>query len=72
MNRVRAVREALGISLRELARQVGVGPPILSRAERGLAPFYPALRRRVSAALRIDETRLFPAEMRETKQAKRR
>ena len=58
-NRVRQVREALGIPLKELARKAKVGSPILSRAERGLSPFYPALRRRVSEALEIKEDRLF-------------
>ena len=65
ISRVRAVRLALGIPLRRLAAQVGVGAPTLSRAERGQQPFYPALRKRVSAALGIDESRLFPAETRD-------
>ena len=59
---VRAVRQALGISLREVARRAGISHPLLSRAERNPALFYPALRRRVAEALGISEDRLFPAQ----------
>lgn len=59
---VRKIRQALNIPLIALAAECGVSPPILSRAERFQAPFYPALRRRVAAALGIPEARLFPEE----------
>lgn len=45
----RALREAAGISLRELARELGVDPTTLSRWERGLA--RPGRRDRARALL---------------------
>lgn len=68
-NRVRRVREALGIGLRELAREVNVSAPLLSRAERGCGEFYPALRKRVAKALGVEEDLLFAGEATEQKAA---
>ncbi len=54
-NRLRAFREAAGISLRELSRRVAVNAPLLSRVERGHVRSWPRLRRATSEALGIAE-----------------
>jgi transcriptional regulator with XRE-family HTH domain len=52
--RLRAVREAKGLTLREVARRVGTDPTNLSRIERGLRrPTVPLLLR-LSRALDLD------------------
>jgi transcriptional regulator with XRE-family HTH domain len=57
--RLRAVREALGVSQAELSRRSGISQPILSRAERGEIRTWPKLRRDMAIALRVPEDLLF-------------
>ncbi len=62
--RVRALREAMGLSLRELALRCGVSAPMLSQVERGetsptlhvAARIAQGLELRLSQLLRLDET----------------
>jgi transcriptional regulator with XRE-family HTH domain len=61
-NRVRVIRQALGISQAELARRVGVNASLLSRAERGEIRPWPRLRRATADALGVSETVLFGGE----------
>ena len=61
-NRVRVIRQALGISQAELARRVGVNASLLSRAERGEIRPWPRLRRATADALGVSETVLFGDE----------
>ena len=61
-NRVRLIRQALGISQAELARRVGVNASLLSRAERGEIRPWPRLRRATADALGISEMVLFGDE----------
>jgi len=61
-NRVRPIRQALGISQAELARRVGVNASLLSRAERGEIRPWPRLRRATADALGVSETVLFGGE----------
>jgi len=60
-NRLRAVREALGVSQAELARRVGVDASLVSRAERGEIATWPRLRRASAEALGVAEELLFGA-----------
>jgi transcriptional regulator with XRE-family HTH domain len=62
MVNVRAVRKALGLSLREVARRMDVSHPLLSRAERNPSLFYPRLRQRYSRVLGVREDMLFPPD----------
>jgi transcriptional regulator with XRE-family HTH domain len=63
-SRVRALREALGLSLRDLADRSGVSAPMLSQVERGETSPTLALAARIAAGLdlslsqllRLDET----------------
>ena len=61
-NRVRLIRQALGISQAELARRVGVNASLLSRAERGEIRPWPRLRRATADALGVTEMVLFGDE----------
>jgi transcriptional regulator with XRE-family HTH domain len=61
-NRVRVIRQALGISQAELARRVGVNASLLSRAERGEIRPWPRLRRATADALGVSEMVLFGDE----------
>ena len=61
-NRVRLIRQALGISQAELARRVGVNASLLSRAERGEIRPWPRLRRATADALGVSEMVLFGDE----------
>ena len=64
--RVRALREAMGLSLRELALRCGVSAAMLSQVERGetsptlqvAARIAPGLELRLSQLLRLDESEL--------------
>ena len=61
-NRVRVIRQALGISQAELARRVGVNASLLSRAERGEIRPWPRLRRATADAIGVSEMVLFGDE----------
>ena len=61
-NRVRLIRQALGISQAELARRVGVNASLFSRAERGEIRPWPRLRRATADALGVSEMVLFGDE----------
>jgi len=58
-NRVRLIRQALGMSQAELARRVGISASLLSRAERGEIRPWPRLRRAAAAAVGVSEVLLF-------------
>ena len=60
--RLRAVREALGVSQAELSRRVGVNQSLVSRAERGEIKPWPRLRKAAADALGVAEDSLFPPE----------
>jgi len=57
--KLKAVRQALGLSLRQVAREAGVSHSLVSRVERFPDLLYPALRRKLSKALGVTEERLF-------------
>jgi transcriptional regulator with XRE-family HTH domain len=57
--RLRAMREALGISQSELARRMGLDQSLVSRAERGLIATWPKFRRQAATALGLPEAALF-------------
>lgn len=59
--RLRLIREARGLSQRELARRMGIDHSLVSRAERGLIATWPAFRKRAAAELAVDESLLFGA-----------
>src|ERR687892_574192 len=62
--RIRALREAMGLSLRDLSSRTGVSPPMLSQVERGETSPTLAVADRIAAGLeltlsqllRLDET----------------
>jgi len=56
--RVRALREAEGISLRELAQRTGVSPPMLSQVERSETSPTVALAGRIAAGLDLTLSQL--------------
>lgn len=58
-NRVREVRQALGLSQAELARKARTSPPVLCRVELGRVEPWPSLRRRLAQALNVNEEELF-------------
>lgn len=57
--RLRAVREALGISQAELVRRMELDQSLVSRAERGLIATWPRFRRDAAVALGLPEDVLF-------------
>jgi transcriptional regulator with XRE-family HTH domain len=58
--RLRAMRSAMGLSVRELARRMNIDASLVSRAERGLIPTWPRFRRDAAIALGLPEPILFP------------
>ncbi len=58
--RLRAIRTAMGLSVRELARRMDLDPSLVSRAERGLIQTWPRFRRDAASALGLPEHVLFP------------
>jgi transcriptional regulator with XRE-family HTH domain len=57
--RVRLIRQGIGLSQQELARRLAVHPSILSRLERGRLDAWPKLRRQVAGQLGVTEETLF-------------
>jgi len=57
---LRKRRLAAGLTQRELAQRARTSPSVLSRIERGRLYAYPALRRRIAAALNCNEHEIFP------------
>jgi transcriptional regulator with XRE-family HTH domain len=57
--RIRVAREGAGISVRELARRIGVSPSHISQAERGLGSFSVSTLYAVTSALAISLDSLF-------------
>ena len=55
VTRLRAMREAIGISQSELSRRTGIDQSLISRAERGRIDTWPRLRTSVARALEIPE-----------------
>lgn len=58
-SRIRAAREAAGVSVRELGRRVGVSPSHISQVERGLGSFSVSALYSVASQLRISLDSLF-------------
>ncbi len=58
-NHLRPIREAMGLSVRELARRMNIDPSLVSRAERGQIPTWPKFRATAAAVLEIPEHVLF-------------
>lgn len=61
-NRLRAVREAQGVSQLELAARSRVSPSAISNIETGKIFAYPGWRRRLAEALQVEEGEIFPVE----------
>jgi transcriptional regulator with XRE-family HTH domain len=57
--RIRAAREAAGVSVRELARRIGVSPSHISQVERGLGSYSVATLYAVTSKLEISLDSLF-------------
>jgi len=57
-NRVREIREKLGLSRRALSKKAGIDYNVLFLLERGEFPFYPKYRRLLSEALGVSEEEL--------------
>lgn len=62
MNRLREARKAKELSQLKLAFMTGIAPGDISRIENGWIKPYPSWRKRLSKALGISETELFPTE----------
>jgi DNA-binding XRE family transcriptional regulator len=60
MNKVREVREGIGMSQTELARRTHIGSPNLSAIERGKVVPWPKARRSLARVLRKTIAELFP------------
>jgi transcriptional regulator with XRE-family HTH domain len=58
-SRIRAAREAAGVSVRELGRRVGVSPSHISQVERGLGSFSVSALYSVASQLQISLDSLF-------------
>ncbi len=56
--RVRALREAMGLSLRDLAKRTGVSAPMLSQVERGETSPTLAVAARIAAGLELSLSQL--------------
>src|SRR3954466_10144423 len=56
--RVRALREAMGLSLRDLAQRTGVSAPMLSQVERGETSPTLAVATRIAAGLELTLSQL--------------
>lgn len=57
-----SVMNERGISIRQCAKDIGIGRPDLSSALNGRKPMYPKYKRLLSDYLCIDEKVLFPEE----------
>jgi len=62
VNRVREVREQLGLSQVELARRARLAGPNLSAIEHSQREAWPKARRRLARALKCTEAELFPSQ----------
>ena len=62
VNRVREVREKLGLTQVELSRRARIASPNLSAIEHGQREAWPKARRRLARALKVTEKELFPEE----------
>src|SRR6266550_2248705 len=56
--RVRALREAMGLSLRDLSARTAVSPPMLSQVERGETSPTVAVAARIAAGLELSLSQL--------------
>src|SRR5918996_1065437 len=56
--RIRALREAMGLSLRDLAQRSGVSAPMLSQVERGETSLTLAVAARIAAGLDLTLSQL--------------
>lgn len=58
-NKLRAIREAKGISQLRLAYLTGIQPPMISRVENGKMEAFPGWRKRFAQALKVRESEIF-------------
>jgi len=58
-NRLRAIREAKGISQLRLSYLTGVQPSAISRVENGHMAAFPGWRKRFALALKVSEKDIF-------------
>jgi len=61
LNRLREVRKEKGLSQLKLAFMTGIAPSEISRIENGWLKPYPGWRKRLSRALDMPESELFPS-----------
>jgi len=61
LNRLREVRKEKGLSQLKLAFMTGIAPNEISRIENGWLKPYPGWRKRLSRALGMPESELFPS-----------
>ena len=59
ISRLEQKRRALGMSQKDLAREIGVCPSLISMVETRRMKAYPKLRHRLAEILDCDETYLF-------------
>ena len=62
MNRLKEIRKGKGLSQLKLAFMTGIAPGEISRIENSWLKPYPGWRKRLSRALGVPETELFPPE----------
>jgi transcriptional regulator with XRE-family HTH domain len=61
-NKLKEVRKERGLSQLKLALVTGIAPGDISRIENGWLKPYPSWRQRLSRALGMPESELFPSE----------
>lgn len=62
MNKLKFYRKKAGLSQFALAKVSDVNPNDISRIETGVIKPFPAWKKRLSVALKVDEKKLFPEE----------
>jgi DNA-binding XRE family transcriptional regulator len=62
LSRLREARKAKGLSQLKLAFMTGIAPSEISRIENGWIKPYPSWKKRLSRALGVPESELFPPE----------
>ena len=62
MNRIREVRERMGLNQRHLAERTHTPQSIISDVELGKREAWPSLRRRIAGVLKMPVSELFPSD----------
>jgi transcriptional regulator with XRE-family HTH domain len=60
MNKVREIRKKKNLTQLDLAKMTDIYPNYISEIERGKREAFPGWRKRLSEALEVSETELFP------------